>query len=129
LRRAKLSILGFSQTPNTVDVPKNSLEKLAEILAIKGAKISLYDPYLSSKALTDLKSISLKKSLIEAVEGADCIIVLTGHDQFKRLNLKKLKLMAKMPAAIVDFEGVVDPGKAEAEGFIYRGLGRGVWAK
>jgi hypothetical protein len=43
--------------------------------------------------------------------------------------LKKLKLLAKMPAAIVDFEGVLDPEKVEAEGFIYRGLGRGVWKK
>jgi UDP-N-acetyl-D-mannosaminuronate dehydrogenase len=59
----------------------------------------------------------------------DCIVILTGHKRFKRLNLKKLKIMAKMPAAIVDFEGVVDPKKVEMEGFIYRGLGRGVWKK
>lgn len=129
LRSAKLSILGVSQTPNAMDVPKSSLKKLGEILETKGARISLYDPYLSSKASIELKQASFKKTLTEAVEGADCIIIFTGHDQFKRLNLKKLKLMAKMPAAIVDFEGVVDPGKAEAEGFIYRGLGRGVWTK
>ena len=129
LRRAKLSILGVSQTPNIMDVPKSSVKKLGEMFETKGAKISLYDPYLSSKASIELKQASFKKSLTEAVEGADCIIIFTGHDQFKRLNLKKLKLMAKMPAAIVDFEGVVDPGRAEAEGFIYRGLGRGVWMK
>jgi UDP-N-acetyl-D-mannosaminuronic acid dehydrogenase len=129
LRRAKLSILGVSQTPNVMDVPKSSAKKLGEMLETKGAKISIYDPYLSSKASIELKQASFKKSLTEAVEGADCIVIFTGHDQFKRLNLKKLRLMAKMPAAIVDFEGVIDPGKAEAEGFIYRGLGRGVWAK
>ncbi|MGB9853345.1 MAG: nucleotide sugar dehydrogenase [Candidatus Bathyarchaeales archaeon] len=129
LRRAKLSILGLSQTPNVMDVPKSSMKKLGEMLETKGAKISLYDPYLSSKASIELKQASFKKSLTEAVEGADCVIIFTGHDQFKRLNLKKLKLMVKMPAAIVDFEGVIDPGKAEAEGFIYRGLGRGVWTK
>lgn len=129
LRRAKLSILGLSQMPNVMDVPKSSMKKLSEMLETKGAKISLYDPYLSSKTLTELKQAYFKKSLTEAVEGADCIIIFTGHDQFKRLNLKKLKLLAKMPAAIVDFEGVIDPRKAEAEGFIYRGLGRGVWTK
>jgi nucleotide sugar dehydrogenase len=129
LRRAKISILGISQTPNTADIPKNSAKKLAETLAAKGAKTSFYDPYLSSKASPDLEQALFKKSLTNAFESADCIVVLTGHDQFKRLNLKKMKLMAKMPAAIVDFEGVIDPGKAEAEGFIYRGLGRGVWTK
>ncbi len=129
LRRAKLSILGVSQTPNVMDIPKSSLKTLGEILEAKGAKINLYDPYLPSKTSIELKQASIKKSLTEAVEGADCIVIFTGHDQFKRLNLKKLKLMAKMPAAIVDFEGVIDPVKAEAEGFIYRGLGRGVWMK
>jgi hypothetical protein len=35
----------------------------------------------------------------------------------------------KMPAAIVDFEGIIEVDKVEKEGFIYRGLGRGVWTK
>lgn len=129
LRRAKVSILGLSQTPNMMDVPKNAVKKIIEILSVKGAKISLYDPYLLGKSSTDIEPKLFKKSLAEAVEGADCIIVFVSHDQFKRLNLKRLKFTAKMPAAIVDFEGIVDPVKAEAEGFIYRGLGRGVSTK
>ena len=128
LRRAKISLLGISQTPNTRGAPKTSVKKLAKILAAKGAKVSLYDPYLSRKEITDLGH-HFKRSLTEAVEGVDCIVILTGHDRFKRLSLKKLKIMAKMPAAIVDFEGVIDPEKVEMKGFIYRGLGRGVWTK
>ena len=128
LRRAKISLLGISQTPNTKDTPKVSAKKLAKILENKGAKVSLYDPYISSKELTDL-NCPFKKNLTEAMEGVDCIIIFTGHDRFKRLNLKKLKIMARMPAAIVDFEGVIDPEKVEKEGLIYRGLGRGVWTK
>jgi hypothetical protein len=54
---------------------------------------------------------------------------LTGHEQFKRLNLKKLKAIMRMPAAIVDFAGIVESDKLEEEGFIFRGLGRGVWTK
>lgn len=128
LRRAKISLLGVSQTLNTKDKPKDSTRKLAKMLEAKGAKISLYDPYLSSKELADLGYPS-NKNLTEAMENVDCIVILTGHDRFKRLNLKKLKIMAKMPAAIVDFEGVIKPEKVEMEGFIYRGLGRGVWKK
>jgi len=128
LRRAKISLLGISQTPNMKDSPKVSAEKLAKILETKGAKVSLYDPYLSGKDLADLGH-RVKKKFTEATEGVDCIVILTGHNRFKRLNLKKLKIMTRMPAAIVDFEGVVDPEKVEREGFIYRGLGRGVWTK
>ena len=128
LRRARISLLGISQTPNIKDVPKVSAKKLAKILATKGVRVSLYDPYLSSKELTDF-GYPIKKNLTEAMEGVDCTVILTGHDRFKRLNLKKLKIMARTPAAIVDLEGVIDPEKVEREGIIYRGLGRGVWTK
>jgi len=128
LRRAKISLLGISQTPNMKDSPKVSAQKLAKILETKGAKVSLYDPYLSSKELVGLGH-RVKKKFAEATEGVDCVVILTGHNRFKRLNLKKLKIMTRMPAAIVDLEGVVDPEKVEREGFIYRGLGRGVWTK
>jgi nucleotide sugar dehydrogenase len=129
LRRAKIAMLGLSQTPNTADVPRVYVKRLGGMLAGKGAKLTAYDPYLSDKTSTDFEQIPVKKSLSEAVEGADCIAILTGHEQFKRLNLKKLKLLVKMPAAIVDLEGVLEPAKVEAEGFIYRGFGRGVWKK
>jgi UDP-N-acetyl-D-mannosaminuronic acid dehydrogenase len=128
LKRAKISLLGISQTPNTKDTPKISTKKLAKMLEAKGAKVSLYDPYVSTKELAEL-GCPFKKSLKQAVEGADCIVTLTSHDQFKRLNLRRLKVMTKMPAAIVDFEGVIEPEEVEKEGFIYRGLGRGVWTK
>jgi len=129
VRRAKIALLGVSQMRNMADSPKNSFRKFVSILENKRARLSPYDPYLLQRASADAEKAFLAKSLTEAVEGADCIVIFTGHDQFKRLNLKKLKLLAKMPAAIVDFEGILDPERVEAEGFIYRGLGRGVWKK
>jgi UDP-N-acetyl-D-mannosaminuronate dehydrogenase len=68
----------------------------------------------------------LRRSLNEAIEGADCVVVLSGQDQFKRLNLKKLRAVMRMPAAIVDLTGIIEPQRVEKEGFLYRGLGRGV---
>jgi UDP-N-acetyl-D-mannosaminuronic acid dehydrogenase len=129
LRRAKIAMLGLSQTPNTADVPRVYAKRLGGMLVGKGAKLTAYDPYLFDKTSTDFEQIPVKKSLSEAVKGADCIAILTGHEQFKRLNLKKLKLLVKMPAAIVDLEGVLEPAKVEAESFIYLGFGRGVWKK
>jgi UDPglucose 6-dehydrogenase len=71
----------------------------------------------------------LKKSLAETAEGADCIVITAGHDQFRRMNLDKLKIMMKRPGAVVDLEGIFEPDQVEKRGFIYRGLGRGVWTK
>ncbi len=128
LRRAKISIVGISQTPNIEDVPKASTRKLAKLLEKKGARVSVYDPHFSTKMLTEI-GYHAKKSLADAVEGTDCIAVLTGHRRFEHLSFRKLRVIANMPAAIVDFEGVVNPEEAEMEGFIYRGFGRGVWTK
>ena len=128
LRRARISLLGILQIPNMKSSPKKMVEELAKMLEARGAKVSVYDPYFSSDELGETQ-YHLKKNLSEALEGVDCILILTGHDQFKRLNLKKLKALMKMPAAIVDLEGIVEPDKVEKEGFIYRGLGRGVWTK
>jgi nucleotide sugar dehydrogenase len=128
LRRAKITLLGISQIPNMKSSPKKSVIELAKLLGAKGAKVGLYDPYFIGDELSQIQH-SLKKNLSEALEGVDCILLSTGHDQFKHLDLKKLKVMMRMPAAIVDFEGVVEPAEVEEEGFIFRGLGRGVWTK
>jgi UDPglucose 6-dehydrogenase len=70
-----------------------------------------------------------KRSLKDAVEGTDCIVILTKQNRFKRLNLKKLRAIMKMPASIVDLTGVIDPEKVKRKGFTYRGIGRGVEKK
>ena len=114
LRRARIAVLG------TVNQPTGIFVKMLEL---KGAKVSLFDPLARRESL-DLGVVK-SRSLNESVEGTDCIVILTGEDQFKNLNLKKLKALTKTPAVIVDLAGAFEPKKVETEGFIYRGLGRG----
>ncbi len=126
-RRAKVSILGISEIPNMKSPPKRLVKKLAKIMEKRGAKINVYDPYFSDDSADAGRS--MKKTLAETLQGANCIVLITPHDQLKRLSLNKLKVVMKMPAAIVDLAGVFEPEKVEKEGFLYRGLGRGVWKK
>ena len=121
LRRARIAVLGTVK-------PKTAAENFVRMLEAKGAKISRFDPLFSKNELLDAPR-ELKRSLNEAVEGTDCMVILTGQDQFKRLNLKKLQAIMKMPAAIVDLAGIIEPQKVEKEGFIYSGLGRGTGKK
>ena len=114
LRRARVAVLG------TVN---QQIGIFVKMLELKGAKVYLYDPLAKRESL-DLGVVK-SRNRNETVEGTDCIVVLTGEDQFKNLNLKKLKALAKTPAVIVDLAGVFEPKKVETEGFIYRGLGRG----
>lgn len=116
LRRARVAVLGKVNHLTSIFV---------NMLELKGAKVSIYDP-LSKRESLDLGTVK-SSSLNETMEGADCIVILTDEDQFKNLNLKKLKALTKTSAVIVDLAGTfAQPKKVEAEGFIYRGLGRGI---
>jgi UDP-N-acetyl-D-mannosaminuronic acid dehydrogenase len=121
LRRAKIALLGAME-------PGTAAAAFAELLKAKGAKVSRYDAYGSGSEPSEEDS-SLKKTLNEAVEGTDCIVILSALEQLKRLNLKKLRAVMKSPAALVDLAGVTEPTKVEHEGFTYRGLGWGAWKK
>jgi nucleotide sugar dehydrogenase len=121
VRRARVAVFGTAK-------PKTSTIIFIKMLEKRGAKATLYDPSLSKNEFPDFPRW-LKRNMKEAVEGADCIVILTEQDKFKRLNLKKLKAVMKMPSAIVDLTGMFEPEKVELKGFIYRGLGRGVGKK
>jgi UDP-N-acetyl-D-mannosaminuronic acid dehydrogenase len=121
LRRARVAVLGTAKPKATTMIFVKMLEK-------KGAKISLYDSWLSKNEQPDMARV-LKRSLKETVEGTDCVVLLSEQDQFKRLNLEKLRAVMKMPAAIVDLAGIIEPQRVERKGFTYRCLGRGVEKK
>ena len=65
-------------------------------------------------------------TLTKTVEKADCLVIAVGHSRFSRLNLRRIKFLMKKSAAIVDMGRVIDPDRAEKEGFVYRGVGRGM---
>ena len=115
LRRAKVAVLGPAYQASATEVFVKSIE-------LKGAKASVYDPAPRNDALD---SRVVKNNLNEALEGADCVVILSPEEQFNHLSLKKLKALMKAPAVIVDLVGKFEPKQAETEGFIYRGLGRG----
>jgi UDP-N-acetyl-D-mannosaminuronic acid dehydrogenase len=128
LRRAKIAILGVSYRPNVKEPRGSKTEELVKKLRAKGATVQVYDPFYSQKELTEL-GYPAQKTLAKTVEGTDCLIIAVGHDRFKRLNLRRIKHLMKKSSALVDLGHVTEPKTAEKEGFIYRGIGRGVWSK
>lgn len=115
LRRARIAVLGTIK-------PAGNSAVFVKALMLKGAKVSLHDPASRS----DASELGLAKtSLNEAIEGADCIVLLTSEEPPKPLNLRRLKALTKTPSVMVDLTGSLDRGAVESEGFIYRGLGRG----
>jgi len=128
LRRAKISVLGISSLPNRKRTANSATKKLVNQLKKRGVSVKVYDPYFSHKELLSM-GYTAESSLSKTVEGADCLVVAVAHDRFRRLNLRRIQILMRQPAAIVDMGQVVDPVKAERAGFVYRGFGRGVWTK
>lgn len=115
LRRARVAIIGADNT-------QSDMSAFVGMLKMKGAKINLYDPK-ANKEQSNLRAVKTKLS--DAIEGADCIVILPAQEQLNRLNLKKLKVLMRKPSVIVDLTGTLEPKKVTTEGFIYCGLGRG----
>jgi UDP-N-acetyl-D-mannosaminuronic acid dehydrogenase len=118
LRRSRIAIFGASG-------PGTSGVAFVKMLEAKGARINLYDPSGGRNEESESTNAP-KRNLTEAVENCDCIVILSAKDQFRRLNLKGLRSAMRTPAAIVDLAGVVNQERVRGEGFLYRGLGRGV---
>jgi UDP-N-acetyl-D-mannosaminuronic acid dehydrogenase len=127
-RRAKISVFGISSLPNRKKVTNSATEKLVNRLKKSGASVQLYDPFFTQKELVNM-GYNAEATMSKTVEGTDCLIVAVAHDRFTHLNLTRIQMLMKAPAAIVDLGQVVDPCKAEKSGFVYRGFGRGVWTK
>lgn len=128
LARTKVSVLGVSYRPN-IKEPRGSLTKdLVKKLQTKNVYVHVFDPFFTYEELEELGYPPVR-TLQKAMEGVDCLLVMVGHDTFKRINLRKFKFLARKRAAVVDMGHVFIPARAEKEEIIYRGLGRGVWTK
>ncbi|UCH32623.1 MAG: nucleotide sugar dehydrogenase [Candidatus Bathyarchaeota archaeon] len=127
VRRTKISILGVSNLIDAKETPSPLIRNIINLFKRKVRRVQIYDPFFSQKELLELGIESGKLSSV--VEKTDCVVILVGHSKFKRLNLNKIKFLAKKSPALVDISLMLDPAKAEKSGFVYRGLGRGVWTK
>jgi len=128
LNRAVVVVFGVSCRSNAKVIQGSSALEFVRMLRKRGVKVRVYDPYFSFREMRGF-GFPAEETWTKTVEGADCLIILVGHEKFKRLNLKKMRFLVKKPAAIVDMGHVIDPEKAEKAGFVYRGLGRGLQRK
>ncbi|MGB2705632.1 MAG: UDP-glucose/GDP-mannose dehydrogenase family protein [Candidatus Omnitrophota bacterium] len=122
-----IGILGLSFKPNTDDMRNApSLDIIRRLLSEK-AFIKAYDPQAMEKAREELRSkrVEFCKDAYSTAEGCDCLAIVTEWNEFKRLNLKKVKRLLRRPV-IVDGRNIYDPAKMKKLGFVYTGIGRRV---
>jgi nucleotide sugar dehydrogenase len=121
IRKSNIGVLGVAYKPNVRDVQLTPVERVCAKLVQMGADVVVYDPVFAGEWVM---GFNVKKSLQEAVSGADCVLIGTANKEFKDLDITYLSQMVNTPAALVDSRNVVDPTAVEEAGLSYRGVGR-----
>ena len=122
IRGSTVAVLGVAYKPNVRDIQLTPVERLEVRLREKGARVRLYDPMFKGERVFGL---SVEMTLAAATKGSDCVVIGTAHDEFKALDLQRLRRTARGRGALVDARHVVSPAGARGTGFAYRGVGRG----
>ena len=117
------AVLGLSFKPNTDDI-RNSVS-LAVIKMLKGlqVKIKAYDPKAMPKVKKEIKDITLCRDPYEAAKRSDCLLIMTEWEEFRTLDLRRIKKLMRQPA-IVDARNIFDPEELLKAGFAYKSIGR-----
>ncbi len=127
LKDKKIAVLGLAFKPETDDIREALSIKVIKKLLDEGSFLRLYDP----RAMENMREIfpeeppqiSYVKSPYEAVKEANALLIITEWDEFKELDLKKIKEVMENPI-IIDGRNVYDPSEVRELGFEYYSIGR-----
>ena len=118
-----VGVLGLTFKPNTDDMrDAPSLDVVPQLQAM-GARVQAFDPEGMTEARHLLKDVDFKSGPYDAVQGADVLVILTEWDQFRALDLDRVRSLMRKPA-IVDLRNIYRPEEMRSRGFAYASLGR-----
>jgi UDPglucose 6-dehydrogenase len=123
LRGQVIGMLGLAFKPNTDDMREAPSIEIAQALLKRGAIVRAYDPAANEKARTLMPDLDYRRNVHAVARGADGIIVVTEWNEFRQLDLQRLKRTMRRPV-IVDGRNIYDPERMRSLGFVYRGIGR-----
>jgi nucleotide sugar dehydrogenase len=128
VKNSKIVVLGVSYKDNVGDTRKAPTLKLLEDLRRKEAHIVTVDAYVPAKVVEKEFLVPMKdhhNDLWSAVMGADAVVLMTAHQEFRGLDLKKLRSVMNEGAVFVDGRRIYHPDDIKAAGFVYQGIGAG----
>lgn len=123
LNDKKIAILGLSFKPNTDDMREAPSIDIINALQKEGAKIKAYDPEASEKSRALLKNVDYCSNPYDAVSGCDAMVIVTEWNEFKELDMEKVKSLLNRPL-IIDGRNIYDSAQMKKLGFEYVSIGR-----
>jgi UDPglucose 6-dehydrogenase len=123
LQGTRLAVLGLSFKPNTNDLRDAPALGIIPKLQAEGAEVLAYDPAGMEEARKLLPTVTLCANAYEATADADALVLMTEWNQFRNLDLERIKRSLKRPV-FVDLRNVYEPARMTALGFRYSSVGR-----
>jgi UDPglucose 6-dehydrogenase len=124
-RGKTVAVLGLAFKPNTDDMRDAPSLDLIPMLQAAGAKVRAFDPESMKEAGKHLADVAFCDGPYHAVEGADAAVIVTEWDQFRALDLDRVKELMRAPV-MVDLRNVYKPDELVRRGFAYSSIGRPV---
>jgi len=124
VRGKTIGILGLAFKPNTDDIRESPAIDIARMLLDEGAVIRAYDPAAQEEAKAVLpEGVVYCRDAYETAEGCDALAILTEWNQFRMLDLKRIKGLLNAPV-LIDLRNIYEPEEARKHGFTYTCVGR-----
>jgi UDPglucose 6-dehydrogenase len=124
LQGKTIGLLGLAFKPNTDDMREAPSIDIAQKLVTAGAKVRAYDPAAVENARALMPAVTMFDDPYDMVKDSDAIIVITEWNEFKQLDLERIRTVMKTPI-LFDGRNLYNPAEVRSLGFNYRGMGRG----
>jgi UDPglucose 6-dehydrogenase len=118
-----IGILGLSFKPETDDMRESPAIDIVKKLASRGGRIKAFDPVAMDEARHCLPDIEYAVDEYDAISGADILVIITEWNQFRALDMERVKSLLKTPK-IADLRNIYEPENMREMGFEYVGVGR-----
>lgn len=118
-----IGILGLSFKPNTDDLREAPSLKIIEELKKHGARIKAYDPVAMDNAKKLINNVEFLNSPYEAARNSHALLIVTEWNEFRELNLEKLKSLMANPL-VIDGRNIFSLKEMEEAGIKYEGIGK-----
>jgi UDPglucose 6-dehydrogenase len=123
VRGKTVAVLGLTFKPNTDDMRDSPAIAVIQALQDAGAKVKAFDPEGTEQAKLVLDNIEYCDGPYQAIEGADALAIVTEWDEFRALDLPRVKSLLKEPI-LIDLRNIYTPAEVAAQGFRYTSIGR-----
>jgi UDPglucose 6-dehydrogenase len=124
LRGKMVAVLGLTFKPNTDDMREAPSLVIVPALEALGARVRAHDPHGMVEARKLMPALETAPDPYSCLDGADAVVILTEWDQFRALDLDRVKQTLRSPV-VIDLRNIYKPADMAERGFTYVSVGRG----